>query len=263
MQILKLENSENGSIRVPAGCRSELSLTGEVSAKGIDLTVEEGASLDVYIVMSGAKAGERGYAVEGRLKADARLNVFVACTGSEDISNSIRVSLEGRGAEFSLSGFAIVADGQKTVTSVLVEHLVPHCTSNQLVKYIVGGTGKGVFNGLIRVDYDAVGTRAYQTNRNLLAGPSARMQSEPQLEIYCDDVKCSHGAATGQLDEKALFYMRSRGIGVDEARSMLMNAFVADVIDSVPDDRRREGLKDLVSMRLSKMFNIPTEDADV
>ncbi|MDE6038656.1 MAG: SufD family Fe-S cluster assembly protein, partial [Paramuribaculum sp.] len=135
--------------------------------------------------------------------------------------------------------------------TVELRHLAPRCTSNQLFKYVLDGQSVGAFGGRILVTPQAKFTDAAQTDRNLLASPDARMHAKPQLEIYNDDVKCSHGATTGQLDAEALFYMRTRGIPEAEARNMLMQAFMADVIDAVAMEELRDRLRHLVERRFN------------
>src|SRR5204863_2128515 len=114
-----------------------------------------------------------------------------------------------------------------------VYHTMPNSNSNQLYKGIIGDKAHGVFNGKIFVERDAQKTNAYQSNKNILLSDDATMNTKPQLEIYADDVKCSHGATTGQLDEEALFYLRSRGIGKQEAQSPLNFAFASDVLNNI------------------------------
>lgn len=150
-----------------------------------------------------------------------------------------------------MAGMVICGDSQHTDNDTLVLHHAPHCRSNQTFKYILGDNATGAFRGLIRVDHGAAFTEAYQTNRNLVTSADAIMHTEPQLEIYCDEVKCGHGATTGQLDERALFYMRSRGIPEREARKMLMQAFMADVIDTITLPSLHERLRLLVERRLT------------
>ena len=131
-----------------------------------------------------------------------------------------------------------------------VNHRAAHCRSSQLFKYVLDDQSTGAFEGSILVSPEAPYTEAYQSNRNMLASQQARMHTKPQLEIYNDEVKCSHGATTGQLDASALFYMRSRGISEKEARLMLMQAFMADVIETV----RMEGLRDRLRHLVEKRF---------
>ena len=131
-----------------------------------------------------------------------------------------------------------------------IDHAVPNCTSNELFKYVLDDQSVGAFAGLVLVRPDAQHTSSQQTNRNLCATRDARMYTQPQLEIYADDVKCSHGATVGQLDENALFYMRARGIAEKEARLLLMFAFVNEVIDTI----RLDALKDRLHLLVEKRF---------
>lgn len=163
--------------------------------------------------------------------------------------NNYYVKLGGEYAEANVCGMVISDREQLVDNFVFMDHAVPHCQSNQLFKYVLMDHSKGSFCGRIVVEKDAQKTQAYQNNRNLCASPDARMYSKPQLEIYADDVKCSHGLTTGQLDEDAMFYLRSRGILHEEARLMLMQAFTADVLDHVRIDSLKERLQGLVEKR--------------
>jgi Fe-S cluster assembly protein SufD len=164
--------------------------------------------------------------------------------------NNYRVDLMGKQAETHLYGMAIVDAQQKIDNSTLINHCVPACRSNELFKYILDDEAIGTFGGRIIVAKDAQKTEAYQNNRNLLGSRNCRMYSKPQLEIYADDVKCSHGMTTGQLDETALFYMRSRGIPREEAILLLKFAFTNDVIQGI----RLEGLRDRLKLLVEKRF---------
>ena len=164
--------------------------------------------------------------------------------------NNYFVSLEGEGADLSLCGMSVLDKEQQLDTYSLVHHKVPHCTCNELFKNVLNDRAIGAFSGRILVEQGADKTEAYQTNRNLCATRECRMYSKPQLEIYADDVKCSHGMSTGQLDENALFYMQSRGISRDEARMLLSVAFTSDVIEHV----RLEALKDRLHKLVEKRF---------
>lgn len=163
--------------------------------------------------------------------------------------NNYRVKLAGENAETYVCGI-VVADGEQKVDNhAFLDHAVPHCQSTQLFKYVLQENATGAFCGRILVEKDAQKTMAYQTNRNLCTSPSARMYSKPQLEIYADDVKCSHGLTTGQLDEDALFYMRSRGIAEQEARYMLIQAFAVDVLQHIRLDSLKDRLIELIDKR--------------
>lgn len=165
--------------------------------------------------------------------------------------NDYHIALEGEHCQTSLGGMVIATGEQLTDNSSVILHNRPRCKSTQLFKYAVDDTARGAFEGLIRVADGAVFTEAYQNNRNLLAARGAKMHTQPQLEIYCDEVKCSHGATTGQLDDRALFYMQARGIPEAEARTMLMQAFMMDVVESVRLEGLRDRLRYLVEKRLS------------
>jgi len=163
--------------------------------------------------------------------------------------NNYSVKLDGKYADGSVCG-VVVADKEQHVDNfVFVDHAKPNCLSNQLFKYVLQDSSVGAFCGRILVEKDAQKTLAYQSNNNLCSSPDARMYSKPQLEIYADDVKCSHGLTTGQLDEDALFYLRSRGIPAEEARLMLMQAFTSGVLELIRLDVLKNRLYELVEKR--------------
>ena len=161
-----------------------------------------------------------------------------------------KVTLAGEGAEIHLNGMAIADRKQHVDNNTMIDHAVPRCNSYELFKYVLDEEAIGAFAGMVLVRPGAQQTTSQQTNRNLCVTRKARMYTQPQLEIYADDVKCSHGATVGQLDEKALFYMRARGIDQKEARLLLMFAFVNEVIDTI----RLDALKDRLHMLIEKRF---------
>ncbi len=156
-----------------------------------------------------------------------------------------------RDAELQILGMGIEDADRRLDNYSLVHHDCPHCSSNQLFKYVVDDRAVGAFSGRVYVAPGAVKTEALQANRNLVASPQARMFSKPQLEIYADDVKCSHGTAIGQLDPMQIFYMRTRGLSEAVAKTLLRQAFMADVIAPVRLERLRDRLRHLVDLRLS------------
>ena len=164
--------------------------------------------------------------------------------------NTTEVTLNGRGAEINLCGMAIADKNEHVDNHTFIDHKVSDCTSNELFKYVLDEQSVGAFAGKVLVREGSQRTASQQTNRNLCATREARMYTQPQLEIYADDVKCSHGATVGQLDEKALFYMRQRGISLKEARLLLMFAFVNEVIDTI----RLDALKDRLHLLVEKRF---------
>ena len=164
--------------------------------------------------------------------------------------NNYHVEVNGEHAETHLLGMTIASGEQHVDSHTFISHNAPRCTSNEMFKYVLNDNAVGAFAGKILVQPGCPRVEAYQGNRNLCSAPTAKMYTKPQLEIYTDDVMCSHGSAIGQLDEEALFYMRTRGIGIDEARRLLMQAFVADVIDGV----RMDALKDRLHYLVEKRF---------
>ena len=164
--------------------------------------------------------------------------------------NMTEVTLNGRGAEINLCGMAIADKNEQIDNHTFIDHKVSDCTSNELFKYVLDDQAVGAFAGKVLVRPGAQHTSSQQTNRNICATREAHMYTQPQLEIYADDVKCSHGATVGQLDEKALFYMQQRGISLKEARLLLMFAFVNEVIDTI----RMDALKDRLHLLVEKRF---------
>jgi Fe-S cluster assembly protein SufD len=166
------------------------------------------------------------------------------------VRNSTYHYLGGEGAESYSYGLFLADKWQHVDNFVNVDHAFPHCTSNQLFKGVLDDMSTGAFNGRILVRPDAQGTLAYQRNNNILLTDDAKMDTKPQLEIYADDVKCSHGATIGQLNGDALFYLQSRGINKHEARLMLMFGFAHEVIQNIKIEPLRERMDNLVMQRL-------------
>ncbi len=166
------------------------------------------------------------------------------------IRNNMYVALNEEGGNCSLYGMYILDKKQVVDNFSYIDHVAPHCTSNEHFKGIMDDSSLANFSGCIRVRPDAQQTEAYQANNNLLLSENARINAKPQLIIDADDVKCSHGATVGQIDEEAMFYLRSRGIGRDEARMMMMFGFAHDIIRHVKLDPLREKIDDLIDKRL-------------
>ena len=166
------------------------------------------------------------------------------------VRNNLHVRMNGEGGEVNALGLFLIDKMQHVDNFTVIEHASPNCTSNQHYKGVLDDASTGAFNGKIHVFPDAQKTMAYQTNNNILLTDTARMHSKPQLEIYADDVKCSHGATVGQLDEDALFYLQSRGISKDESRLMLMYAFTHEVISRIRHRALQHRISDLVRKRL-------------
>lgn len=184
------------------------------------------------------------------LGRDEELSVLLVALPGVSADVSLKVDLNGEGARFALNGVGISTADEKIRVHVELRHNVPGCSSSQLFKNLVGGMALVDFYGRIIVAQDAQKTEAYQANHNLLLSETAHVNTKPQLEIYADDVKCSHGATIGKLNEDEQFYMRSRGISLAEARFLQMISFVSPVFELVPEETERERLKNEVEAAL-------------
>lgn len=184
---------------------------------------------------------------------DSYQHLTTLTLGGAIVRNNLNIRLDAEQVNAYLNGLYVLNQKQVIDNHTLVDHAMPNCYSNELYKGIIGDQAQGVFNGKIWVREDAQKTNAYQSNKNLLLSNQASMNTKPQLEIYADDVKCSHGATTGQLDDEALFYLRARGIGETVARSLLNHAFAADVIEQVENETLRESLMQLLDVKLSAL----------
>lgn len=169
--------------------------------------------------------------------------------------NQLDLVFRGEGAECDCNGCAIIDKSQHVDNNTLITHAVGHCESHELYKYVLNGESIGAFAGRVLVEQDAQKTTSSMTNQNLCATKQARMYTQPMLEIYADDVKCSHGSTVGQLNNQALFYMRQRGISLDEAKLLLQFAFVNEVIDNVKLEPLRDRLHHLVEQRFRGQLN--------
>ncbi|MCF8228279.1 MAG: Fe-S cluster assembly protein SufD [Bacteroidales bacterium] len=184
------------------------------------------------------------------LEKDSRLTTNAISLNGGLIRNNIHVSLNGENGAADIFGVFLMDRDQHVDNQVFVDHKVPNCYSNELFKGILDDQASGVFNGHIMVRRDAQKTNAYQNNKNLLLTDDAKMHTKPFLEIYADDVKCSHGATVGQLDDDAMFYLKARGINADKARVLLMYAFAAEVIQKITIEPLRIRIDDMVKRRL-------------
>jgi len=172
--------------------------------------------------------------------------------GGALVRNNVTAVLDGEGAECTLNGLYVVAGEQHVDNHTTIDHAKPHCSSHELYKGILAGRSKGVFNGKILVRKDAQKTDAKQTNKNLVLSDDATINTKPQLEIFANDVKCTHGATIGQLDEEATFYLRTRGLGVGAAHDILTNAFASDVINRIQTPSLRDWLNVNLLIRLQR-----------
>lgn len=204
----------------------------------------------LYVIDPATLLQDDGITAEGRtstvnlqVERDAAASmVFIVLPGT-DLDLRLNVVLAGEGADVALSGVYLCNSEEKVNIAIDLVHKVPHCTSRQLFKGIVGGSAHTDFYGKITVAKDAQRTEAYQENHNLLLTEGAKVDTKPQLEIYADDVKCTHGATIGRLNEDEQFYMRSRGITLEEARVLQMISFLAPVLEAIEDPQQRESIQ--------------------
>jgi Fe-S cluster assembly protein SufD len=171
-------------------------------------------------------------------------------SGGALVRNDITALLAGEGSECILDGLYLAAGGQHIDNHTVIEHGGPHCTSHELYKGILDNKAKAVFSGKIHVHKDAQRTDAIQSNKNLLLSEDATVDTKPQLEIYADDVRCTHGGTVGQIDDDAIFYLRSRGLAESGARNMMIGAFANEVIEKIRVDSIRERVQHLLEDRL-------------
>lgn len=215
-----------------------------------EIVLAEGAVLEHYKVQ---KEGLSGFHVQTLQVRQERASQFTShnlALGAALARTDLNVLFAGEGGECTLNGLFAGAGSQHLDNHTLIDHAMPHCMSRELYKGILDGKSRGVFHGKIIVRPDAQKTDAMQTNKNLLLSKEALVNSTPALEIRADDVKCRHGSTIGQLDQEALFYLRSRGIGEEDARALLTYAFAADVAGRIKVRAIREGVEAFLGLRL-------------
>ncbi len=176
------------------------------------------------------------------VERDAKVEIIIVVMPGMNCDIKLDVRLAGEGAEANIYGAYVCGGDEKIKIAVDMHHDVSHCNSRQLFKGIAGGVSKVDFYGKIIVAQDAQRTEAYQENHNILLTDGAKVDTKPQLEIYADDVKCSHGATIGRLNEEEQFYMRSRGISLEDAKVLQMISFVAPILENITDETQREAL---------------------
>jgi Fe-S cluster assembly protein SufD len=180
----------------------------------------------------------------------SNFTTYTVSLGGALIRNDLNAVLDDENIQANLYGLYILDNDQHVDNHTMIDHAKPNCESRELYKGVLGGRSKGVFNGKVFVRRDAQKTNAYQSNKAMLLSKEASIDTKPQLEIFADDVKCSHGAAIGQLDEESVFYLRSRGIGEEQAKAILIRAFANDVFDEIKLEPLHEYLNTLVFKKL-------------
>ncbi|HEV7457608.1 MAG TPA: Fe-S cluster assembly protein SufD [Roseococcus sp.] len=241
-------------IRLGAGARLTLIDTslGEAEATYLhnpvyEIAVAEGATLSHIRIQREGRSGFQLSTVLAAVQAGGTYDNFTLNAGGRLVRNEIHVALQGPKAACHMNGAQLVAEGQHADTTTFLDHAAPDCPSRQTYKTVLAGRSRGVFQGKILVRQAAQRTDGYQMNQALLLSDDAEINAKPQLEIYADDVKCSHGATVGALDEAQLFYLRARGIPAATARAMLVEAFLTEAIEGVTNPLAQEALSEAIS----------------
>jgi Fe-S cluster assembly protein SufD len=211
-----------------------------------EMQVAENASLNVHQLQEG---GDESFLINTTnvLQAkDSRFANHTVCLEGKILRNNLNISVEGENCETRLDGVYLAQGKQHIDNHTYVDQKVPNCTSNENYKGVLNDQSTAVFNGKVMVRPDAQIIRAYQNNQNILLSDDATINSKPELEIYADDVQCSHGSTTGQLDEEAMFYLQSRGVSELSAKKMLIKAFVFDVLEEIELESFRNYVEELV-----------------
>jgi Fe-S cluster assembly protein SufD len=210
-----------------------------------EIVVAENSKLDTYVLQN---ENESSFQVNTVQASVAKYGNFISNTFTFNgafIRNNLNVALDSEACEAHLNGLFIGKSTQLIDNHTLVDHRFPNCQSNELYKGIVKDKSTGIFNGKIFVRKDAQKTNAYQSSKNILLSDEATLNTKPQLEIYADDVKCSHGTSTGKIDQDALFYLKARGIGEENARKLLLQAFAGEVINKIEIDSFKQKVTEL------------------
>lgn len=209
-----------------------------------EIVLGKNARLNHVRLVEDSAEGVQTNMVHITMEQDSCLNSFSLNIGGKMTRHEIHAVLNGSNIECALNGVNLLNGSQHGDTTIVMEHTAPHCVSNQFYRTILDDAARGVFQGKVHVHKAAQKTDGYQLSNTLLLSPKAEMDTKPELEIYADDVKCSHGATTGQLDEEPLFYLRSRGLTEAAARMLLIQAFVDEVVDKIEDDTVQSEVKE-------------------
>ena len=246
--IVAGERSQARIVETYAALRSGTYFTNAVT----EVVAGDGAVIDHYKVQQEGLDAFHVATMQLNAQRSANVSSHSFSLGGRLVRNDVNAVLDGEGAEVTLNGLYL-ADGDRLIDNhTSIDHAKAHCPSHEIYKGILGGKARAIFNGKIIVRQDAQKTDAKQTNRALLLSDNASINTKPQLEIFADDVKCTHGAAIGQLDEEAIFYLRTRGLTYFEARDLLIHAFAGEVIDRVKIEDLRRGLERELYTQLAK-----------
>lgn len=242
---------ENAHARMLVCDHTQSSATECLASQVIEIFAGRNSTFDYYDLEESGARTRRVSSIYVHQQQGSNVMVDGITLTNGFTRNNYHVVVDGEHAETQLLGMTVASGVQHVDTHTFIDHRAPHCHSNEMFKYVLSDKAVGAFAGKILVQPDCPRVEAYQGNRNICASDTAKMYTKPQLEIYTDDVKCSHGTTIGQLDDEALFYMRSRGISIELARNLLMQAFMSDVIDAVRLDTLRDRLRYLTEKRFN------------
>ena len=245
--IVAAENSCASIIESYISIRDSSYFTNAVT----EIALGEGARVDHYKIQRESEKAFHVGTTQIRQDRDSQLHSFSFAVGGLLARTNIYTSLVGPAATCTLNGLYLTDGVQHIDNQTSIEHIAPNCPSHEVYKGVLDGRSHGVFNGKVYVHPEAQKTDGKQSNNNLLLSPTARVDTKPQLEIFADDVKCTHGATVGRLDEVAMFYLNSRGIGPETARMLLTYAFAADVLETIELQPMKEHLEKMVLSRFA------------
>ena len=215
-----------------------------------EVVVGDGASVEHYRIQREGEKTSQVAGIVARVGRNGSFGSWSVSLGGALTRNDLDVVLDGEGAQCRLDGLYVGTGAQHVDNHTSIDHVRPHCSSQEFYKGVLDGRARGVFDGRIIVRPDAQKTDAHQVNKNLILSEDALVDTKPQLEIFADDVKCTHGATVGQLEDDALFYLRSRAIGLEMARNLLIQAFMSEVLHRIRIDAIRAGLECLLYTRM-------------
>lgn len=244
--VIAGENSQVRVVESYAGLGNARYFTNAVT----EVVVRDSAVVDHYKLIRDSGTAYHVGSTHVRLGRSSSFSSHSITLGGELVCNDVDAELMGEGGDCTLNGLYLVDARRLVDNHTTIRHMNPHCTSHELYKGILNDEARGVFNGKIIVAIDAQKTDAKQTNKALLLSEDAQINTKPELEIFADDVKCTHGATVGQLDEDALFYLRSRGLELDQARSVLIHAFASDLLQRITIDSIRSQLDAILLQQL-------------
>ncbi len=241
-------NSQVRLVETFAAAVEEVAFTNAVA----ELVLAEGARVEHYRLQQESVAGFHVGSTDVEVGRSASYTSVAISNGSALARHDLRVRLTAEGAECRIDGLYVGDGEQHTDSHTRIDHLVPHCSSNQLYKGVLAGSSRAVFNGKVVVHEQAQKTEAHQTNKNLMLSPTARVDTKPELEIFADDVVCTHGATVGALEDEERFYLASRGLDEETARGLLTYGFAGEIVEEIRTDSVRRHLDAMLLDRFQK-----------